>query len=126
MLGGGDWALPDSGRLLLRLYGTDQNYRAGLLVGCGEPGDGEADHMQQVPTQQLGGVLQWAQTYKTLTFVAGADVVDTRATDNGDARGQRCRPADDQHQRAAAAGGGLWRGAVAAEELVHRVLFARR
>ena len=38
--------------------------------------------MQRVPTQQLGGVLQWAQTYKTLTFVAGSDVVDTRATDN--------------------------------------------
>jgi outer membrane receptor protein involved in Fe transport len=81
-VGGGDWALPDSGRLLLRLYGTDQNYRQDFSSVAANRATEKLTNMQQVPTQQLGGVLQWAQTYKTLTFVAGADVVDTRATDN--------------------------------------------
>ncbi len=81
-LGGGDWALPHSGRVLLRLYGTDQNYRQNFSSVAANRATEKLTNMQRVPTQQLGGVLQWAQTYKTLTFVAGADVVDTRATDN--------------------------------------------
>ncbi len=80
--GGGDWALPDSGRLLLRLYGTNQNYRQNFSSVAANRATEKLTNMQRVPTQQLGGVLQWAQTYKTLTFVAGSDVVDTRATDN--------------------------------------------
>jgi outer membrane receptor protein involved in Fe transport len=81
-VGGGDWALPHSGRLLLRGYGTDQNYRQNFSSVAANRATEKLTNMQRVPTQQLGGVLQWAQTYKTLTFVAGADVVDTRATDN--------------------------------------------
>jgi outer membrane receptor protein involved in Fe transport len=81
-VGGGDWALPESGRLLLRLYGTDQSYRQNFSSVASNRATEKLTNMQHVPTQQLGGVLQWAQTYKTLTFVAGADVVDTRATDN--------------------------------------------
>ncbi len=81
-VGGGDWALPHSGRVLLRLYGTDQNYRQNFSSVAANRATEKLTNMQHVPTQQLGGVLQWAQTYKTLTFVAGSDVVDTRATDN--------------------------------------------
>ena len=81
-LGGGDWMLPHSGRMLLRLYGTEQNYRQNFSSVAANRATEKLTNMQRVPTQQLGGVLQWAQTYKTLTFVVGADVVDTRATDN--------------------------------------------
>ena len=41
--GGGDWALPDSGRLLLRLYGTNQNYRQNFSSVATNTGDGEVD-----------------------------------------------------------------------------------
>jgi outer membrane receptor protein involved in Fe transport len=80
--GGGDWALPHSGRIMLRLYGTDQNYRQNFSsVATGRASE-KLTNIQHVPTQQLGGMVQWAQSFKTLTFVAGGDLIDTRATDN--------------------------------------------
>ena len=84
--GGGDFGLPHSGRVLFRLYGTEQNYRQNfssvLAVGTVARATERLTRLQRVPTQQIGGAVQWAQTFKTLTLVAGADLLDTRATDN--------------------------------------------
>jgi outer membrane receptor protein involved in Fe transport len=81
-VGGGDLALPKSGRLLFRIYGTQQGYRQSFSsVAAGRVSE-SLTRLQRVPTQQIGGALQWAQTFKTLTFVAGGDLVDTRATDD--------------------------------------------
>jgi outer membrane receptor protein involved in Fe transport len=81
-VGGGDWVLPGSGRVLLRLYGTQQNYRQSFSSIAATRATEKLTRLQRVPTQQLGGALQWAQSYKSLTFVAGGDLEDTRATDN--------------------------------------------
>ena len=81
--GGTDWALPGSGRLLGRIYGTDQKYRQNFSSVNATRTTEALTKLQKVPTQQLGGAVQWAQTFfNTLTFVAGGDIVDTRATDN--------------------------------------------
>ncbi len=81
--GGADWALPDSGRLLGRIYGTEQKYRQNFSSVNATRTTEALTKLQKVPTQQLGGAVQWAQTFfHTLTLVAGGDIVDTRATDN--------------------------------------------
>ena len=80
--GGGDWALPNSGRVLFRLYGTQQKYRQNFSSVAANRATETLTNVQRVPTQQIGGAVQWAQTFKTLTLVAGGDLVDTRATDN--------------------------------------------
>jgi outer membrane receptor protein involved in Fe transport len=74
--------LPHSGRLLARVYGTQQGYRQSFSsVATGRVSE-RLTRLQRVPTQQLGGSIQWAQSFKTLTFVAGGDLIGTRATDN--------------------------------------------
>ncbi|CAN5765031.1 TonB-dependent receptor [soil metagenome] len=81
-VGGGDWSLPGSGRFLARVYGTQQGYRQSFSsVATGRASE-RLTRLQRVPTQQLGGSVQWAQSYKALTFVAGGDLMDTRATDD--------------------------------------------
>jgi outer membrane receptor protein involved in Fe transport len=81
-VGGGDFGLPTAGRLQLRLYGTEQGYRQSFSsIAVGRATE-RLTRLQRVPTQQLGTAVQWAQSYKTLTFVAGGDWMDTRATDN--------------------------------------------
>ena len=74
--------MPGAGRVLLRLYGTQQDYRQSFSSIAATRATEKLTRLQRVPTQQLGGALQWAQSYKTLTFVAGGDLEDTRATDN--------------------------------------------
>ena len=81
-VGGGDWSLPGSGRLLLRGYGTDQDYRQSFSSIASKRVSESLTRLQRVPAQQLGGALQWAQSLGNLTFVAGGDVMDTRATDD--------------------------------------------
>jgi outer membrane receptor protein involved in Fe transport len=81
-VGGGDLGLPASGRLQLRLYGTEQGYRQSFSSIAADRATERLTRLQRVPTQQLGGAVQWAQSYKALTFVAGGDWMDTRATDN--------------------------------------------
>jgi outer membrane receptor protein involved in Fe transport len=81
-VGGGDWTIPYSGRVLARLYGSQQGYRQSFSsVAVGRATESRT-RLQRVPTQQVGGALQWAQSFKTLTLVAGGDLMDTRATDN--------------------------------------------
>ncbi len=81
-IAGGDWSVPGSGRVLLRLYGTDQGYRQSFSSIAANRATERLTRLQRVPTQQLGGALQWARSYGVLTFVAGGDLIDTRATDN--------------------------------------------
>jgi outer membrane receptor protein involved in Fe transport len=81
-IAGGDWSLPASSRLLLRLYGTDQGYRQSFSAIAPNRATERLTRLQRVPTQQLGGSLQWAGTYGSLTLVAGGDLLDTRGTDN--------------------------------------------
>ena len=81
-VGGGDYTSSDVGRMMLRLYGTEQNYRQSFSsIAAGRVSE-KLTNLQRVPTQQLGGALQWARSYRNLTFVAGSDVLDTRGTDN--------------------------------------------
>ncbi len=79
--GGGDWAL-GSGRLLGRIYGTNQNYRQNFSSVVASRATETLTNVQHVPTQQLGGAIQWAQTFKSFTYVVGGDITDTRATDS--------------------------------------------
>ena len=81
-VGGGDWSPADVGRLMLRLYGTDQNYRQSFSSVAAGRASEKLTNLQQVPSQQVGGAMQWARSYRALTVVAGSDVLDTRATDN--------------------------------------------
>jgi outer membrane receptor protein involved in Fe transport len=82
---GTDWALPGTGRILGRFYGTDQKYRQNFSSVTSVHTNRDTEKLtklQRVPAQQIGGAVQWAQSYRAFTFVAGADVVDTRGTDN--------------------------------------------
>jgi len=81
-VGGGDYSSGESGRVMLRLYGTEQNYRQSFSsIAAGRMSE-KLTNLQRVPSQQVGGALQWARSYRDLTFVAGSDVLDTRGTDN--------------------------------------------
>jgi len=78
---GGDWTVASDNRFLLRLFGTDQTYRQ-TFSSINTPRTFEkltAFHVD--PAQQVGGAVQWATTFRTLTLVAGSDVLDTRGTD---------------------------------------------
>lgn len=81
-IAGADWILPGSARLLLRVYGTDQDYRQSFSSIAASRASENLTKLQRVPTQQIGGVVQWAAAYHSFTFVAGGDIMDTRGTDN--------------------------------------------
>ena len=79
---GGDYPSGDVGRLMLRMYGTGQNYRQSFSsIATGRTSE-KLTNLQRVPSQQVGGAVQWARTHGALTFVAGSDALDTRGTDN--------------------------------------------
>lgn len=81
-VGGGDVAARDGSRYLLRVYGTEQNYRQSFsAIAAGRVSE-RLTNLQRVPTQQNGGTAQWARSFRGVTVVAGGDVLDTRATDN--------------------------------------------
>lgn len=79
---GGDWTPADAGRFLLRLYGSDQNYRQSFSSVAADRASERLTSLQGVPSQQVGGAVQWARGYGSFTLVAGGDLLDTRATDN--------------------------------------------
>ncbi len=81
-VGGGDYSSDDVGRVMLRLYGTEQNYRQSFSAIAPGRVSERLTNLQRVPSQQVGGAVQWARSYKALTLVAGSDVLDTRGTDN--------------------------------------------
>lgn len=78
---GFDEPLAHAGRVFLRLYGADQDYRQTFSTIAANRNSESLNRFQKVPVQELGGSAQWAQTFAGLTFVAGADVRDVRATD---------------------------------------------
>ena len=80
-VGGGDWSDRDADRFLLRLYGTDQTYRQTFSsINTARTFEKlTAFHLD--PAQQVGGAVQWARSFKTVTLVAGSDVLDNRGTD---------------------------------------------
>lgn len=79
---GGDWVGQNVGRLLLRLHGSDQGYRQTFSSIAANRDTEQLIRFQQVPSQQLGASMQWAKSARSLTFVAGSDVLDTRGTDS--------------------------------------------
>lgn len=81
--GGANWSPADVGRFLLRLYGSDQNYRQSFSSIPANRASETLTNLQGVPSQQIGGAVQWARGYAgKVTLVAGGDLLDTRATDN--------------------------------------------
>jgi outer membrane receptor protein involved in Fe transport len=81
--GGANWSPADAGRFLLRLYGSDQNYRQSFSSIAADRASEKLTNLQRVPSQQIGGALQWARGYAgKVTLVAGGDLIDTRATDD--------------------------------------------
>ena len=79
---GGDWVGQNVGRLLLRLHGNDQGYRQTFSSIAANRNTEQLIRFQQVPSQQLGATMQWAKSVRSLTFVAGSDVLDTRGKDD--------------------------------------------
>jgi outer membrane receptor protein involved in Fe transport len=79
---GASWTPANVGRFLLRLYGSDQNYRQSFSSIAANRASEMLTDLQGVPSQQIGGAAQWARGYKKFTLVAGGDLLDTRATDN--------------------------------------------
>ena len=79
---GANWSPANAGRFLLRFYGTDQNYRQSFSSIAADRASERLTNLQRVPSQQVGGAVQWARSYGNLTVVAGGDLLDTRATDN--------------------------------------------
>src|SRR6185437_3050044 len=81
-IAGANWSPADAGRFLLRLHGSDQNYRQSFSSIAADRTSERLTSLQGVPSQQMGGAVQWARGYGKFTLVAGGDVIDTRATDN--------------------------------------------
>lgn len=78
---GGDWTAGSAGRVLARVYGTDQNYRQSFTSIAPGRASERLTALHLDPSQQVGGSVQWARSYGKLTMVAGGDVLDTRGTD---------------------------------------------
>jgi outer membrane receptor protein involved in Fe transport len=78
---GGDWSAGDVGRFLVRLYGTDQSFRQSFSAINPTRTSEKLTSFHVDPSQELGGVVQWGKSYKSLTLVAGGDVLDNRGTD---------------------------------------------
>jgi outer membrane receptor protein involved in Fe transport len=108
---GGDWTDGDADRFLVRFYGTEQKYRQSFSSINSTRTSEKLTALHVDPSQQVGGAVQWARSYGTLTVVAGGDVLDNRGTDLE----QISKVSLSARQR---------RGAVAAVDLVDRVLFA--
>lgn len=79
---GADWPSNDAGRFVLRLHGMNQNYRQSFSSIAANRATETLTRLQQVPSTQMGGALQWARTWRALTIVGGSDVLDTRGTDH--------------------------------------------
>ncbi|MEO8737243.1 MAG: TonB-dependent receptor, partial [Edaphobacter sp.] len=81
-VGGANWSPADAGKFLFRLYGSDQAYRQSFSAVAADRASEKLTSLQGVPSQQIGGAVQWARGYGKVTVVAGGDLLDTRATDN--------------------------------------------
>ncbi len=80
-VGGGDWTSGDVGRFLVRAYGTNQIYRQTFSAINTARTSEKLTSFHVDPSEQVGGAVQWARSFKALTMVAGSDVLDNRGTD---------------------------------------------
>ena len=80
-VGGGDWSAGDAGRFLLRLYGTDQTFRQTFSSINATRTSEKLTSFHVDPSEVVGGVVQWARSYRSWTLVAGGEVLDNRGTD---------------------------------------------
>jgi outer membrane receptor protein involved in Fe transport len=78
---GGDWTDGNADRFLVRLYGTDQSYRQSFSAINTARTSERLTAFHVDPSQQVGGAVQWARSYRRWTVVAGGDVLDNRGTD---------------------------------------------
>jgi outer membrane receptor protein involved in Fe transport len=78
---GGDWSAGDVGRLLVRVYGTDQSFRQSFSAINATRSSEKLTSFHVDPSQEVGGAVQWGRSYRSLTLVAGGDVLDNRGTD---------------------------------------------
>lgn len=78
---GSDWSAGDAGRFLVRFYGTDQKYRQSFSAINATRTSEKLTALHVDPSQQVGGTVQWARSYRKWTAVAGGDVLDNRGTD---------------------------------------------
>jgi outer membrane receptor protein involved in Fe transport len=78
---GGDCSVADVGRFLVRFYGTEQKFRQSFSSINSTRTSEKLTSLHVDPSQQVGGAVQWARSYRQWTLVAGADVLDNRGTD---------------------------------------------
>ena len=78
---GGDWTDRSVDRFFLRVYGTDQSFRQSFSAINAARTSEKLTAFHVDPSQQVGGAVQWARSYRRWTFVAGGDVLDNRGTD---------------------------------------------
>jgi outer membrane receptor protein involved in Fe transport len=78
---GGDWSAGDAGRFLVRVYGTDQSFRQSFSAINATRSSEKLTSFHVDPSQVVGGAVQWGKSYRSLTLVAGGDVLDNRGTD---------------------------------------------
>lgn len=65
----------------MRLHGTEQKHRQSFSAINAARTFEKLTALHFDPSQQIGGVTQWARSYGTLTLVAGGEVLDSRGTD---------------------------------------------
>lgn len=78
---GGDWSPTERQRLVLRASGNRQGYRQSFSSVSADRSSETLTRLQRVPYDQFGGTAQWAGSVRSLAWVVGADLNDTRATD---------------------------------------------
>jgi outer membrane receptor protein involved in Fe transport len=78
---GGDWSAGNSGRFLVRFYGTEQHFRQSFSSINSTRTSEKLTSIHFDPSQQVGGAVQWARGYGKWTVVAGGDLLDSRGTD---------------------------------------------
>ena len=78
---GSDWSSASAGRFMVRFYGTDQNFRQSFSAINATRTSEKLTAFHIDPSQQVGGAVQWARSYRQWTVVAGGDVLDNRGTD---------------------------------------------
>jgi outer membrane receptor protein involved in Fe transport len=78
---GSDWASGSAGRFMVRFYGTDQNFRQSFSAINATRTSEKLTAFHIDPSQEVGGAVQWARSYRQWTVVAGGDVLDNRGTD---------------------------------------------
>lgn len=81
-IAGVDCLLSGSGLMRLRLYGDNESYRQSFSAISSDRSSERLTRLQRVPSQQEGGAVQVSASRGMLTFVAGGDLMDTRATDD--------------------------------------------